>query len=82
VTPAKKRVAKRRRIVKVQLSLSTTEPVPQVLVYDKPRAWFWQGRADENLAALMGTRKKAFFYATRRRDGQLSIDAEAKERPW
>jgi len=70
------------RIIKVQLSLATTEPERQVLVYDRRRRWFWQGRADEDLAALMGTRPKAFFYARKRRDGKLSIEAEAKEQSW
>ena len=74
-------------IVKVQVSVKTTENRPQVLVYDRTRTFFYTGDVPPKVAALMGARKKAYFEAEAvpNADGAgvtLSIGAEVDEQSW
>lgn len=70
------------RVVKVQLSLSTSEPTRQVLIYDEGGGWQWQGTAAPDILRLMNGRVKAYFFATQLRDGRLSIEHDAKTQEW
>ena len=68
-------------IVKVQLSLSTTEPQQQVYIYDKGRKHVYQGDAGEEILTIMGDRTKDFFRA-HIVGSQISIDKRVRWRDW
>jgi len=71
-----------RRIVKVQISLSTTEPRPQAFIYDEHREFSWLGDAPRDLIELMDGRAKAFFYAKLLPSGLISIEGDAAKQRW
>jgi hypothetical protein len=58
------RAAPRPMVVKVQVSLFTTEAKRQVLIYDESREHRFEGDASEDVLKLMGRDPKAFFNAT------------------
>lgn len=68
-------------IVKVQLSLYTSEPVRQVVVYNEDRSIEFMMDAPADVLELMGDRPKAFFYATLK-DGTMGLDEEAPWQEW
>lgn len=51
-------------IVKMQISVSTSEGAQQVLVYDETRKFMHQDDVDEQVREVMGDDLKKFFYAT------------------
>jgi hypothetical protein len=51
------------QVVKVQLSLATSDGKPSVLVYNKQRNLSWEGRPDRWLAKRLSGQPKAFFNA-------------------
>lgn len=62
-----------RQIVKVQLSVTTTAGVRQILVYNQNRSWSFEGPAQQDMITTMGPRLKAFFWA-RKEGPMLDID--------
>lgn len=68
-------------IVKVQVSLVTTEEVPQVLIYNRDRSVEWVGDASADLMALMDDRPKVFFVA-QVIDSKIHLGHEAGWRDW
>jgi hypothetical protein len=70
------------KIVKVQLSIVSSEPVKQALVYDKKHEWFGQFDATPELGAAMKGRPKAFFHATLNDDGVVQLGKEANWQTW
>lgn len=61
-------------IVKVQISLTTTEPTERCLIYNEARDWQYEGPMEPNdpLYKLMKGRKKAFFHALPVKNSQKS----------
>jgi hypothetical protein len=51
-------------IVKVQLSLGSTEPNRQMLLYNEDHSVIWQADAPKNIIEAMDGKPKAFFNAT------------------
>lgn len=68
-------------IVKVQLSLRTTEPRRQALIYNEARTIEWSGDASDDVIAAMGDDDKAFFSATFR-SGVVEINDRVSDRNW
>lgn len=52
-----------RHIVKVQISLMTTDPKPQALLYNRDRSLFYQEEATPELIKRMNSNNKLFFFA-------------------
>lgn len=69
-------------IVKVQISLSTSAPCPQVLVYNKSKTVWYEGDAPKKVMSMMAGRYKAFFKAKREKDGSLTLKKPAKNQDW
>jgi len=65
-------------IVKVQISQF---PKQQMLIYDKKHAYHYEGDVTDNIRRKMGTKFKAYFYATIK-DGRLIVDDEALAQVW
>lgn len=81
---AKRRPEYRRiYIVKVQISLFTTEEAPQVLVYSEDRhTIFYKGNTSPELEAAMGGKLRAFFEAHINSEGKLLLDKKLEEQGW
>ena len=80
-------------IVKVQISLISSDGKTRILVYPKDRSMQYEGVADPSLLRVMGNRKKAFFFVhTKASEGgkfttvqeglELVIDKEAPWQEW
>ena len=71
-------------IVKVQRSIVTGFPKPVVLVYNKSRAYMFQGPLTKDVRKLLGKRFKAFFHATATKnpDGKTYTFVLGTEAPW
>lgn len=52
-----------KRIVKVQIPLSSSETNPPALVYDESRKWNQTIPVTEELLRACGSRMKGYFYA-------------------
>lgn len=65
-------------VVNVQVSVTTTAPRPQVLIYNVTRSVVWEGDADDEVLELMAGRKKAHFRAHVRDDGKIILDKEER----
>lgn len=52
-----------KRIVKVQVSLFTSDGVPSMMIYDENREYFYEGAPPKGVFSRMRGRKKAFFWA-------------------
>lgn len=50
-------------IVKVQMAISSTEPMPRVMVYNEHRDWMYEGLASDEIVKAMKGDLKAFFHA-------------------
>lgn len=50
-------------IIKIQISIATTEETPQVLIYNKNKSLYYQNKADKKILRLMKGAKKKYFYA-------------------
>ena len=71
----------RRRIVKVQLSLRTSELCQQVLIYPRSRKDAYQGDATPEIVEMMNGELKAFFYAKIKRD-HFELEERAPWQDW
>lgn len=73
-------------IVKVQLSVSTTEDNTQMLVYNKSRRYLYQADATEEVEKLMGKELKKYFKVKLIDDGlgnkQIQLHNEVKCQDW
>ena len=73
-------------IVKVQISLETTEPEKQVMIYDEPREFFEilpisKCPGLEGTMADAGPLQRAYFFA-RVRNGKIELQNRAPEQDW
>jgi hypothetical protein len=76
-----------RVIVKVQVSLFTSEPGgSQYLVYDKNKTFMYQAPVTEDVIAMMGEEPKRYFWASVTRLGNqrcnLEIEDEVEPQEW
>lgn len=70
-------------IVKVQMSLFTSDGKPRALIYDQQREHVWEGRPDQWLVKTMGFTPKAYFNATWNRKGcHWTLKNQAPEQLW
>ena len=69
-------------IVKVQISLDTSLPKKQVLVYNEDRSIEWHAEAPKEILEVMDSRPKAFFKAHLDKDKKIVIDEEVPEQTW
>lgn len=69
-------------IVKVQLSLATSEPMRQVVVYNEDHSVKFMGDASSDVLVMMNDRIKAFFFAEYHDGGQLEFFDEAPWQEW
>lgn len=71
-------------IVKVQLSLASSDGVRRVLVYNESRTFRYEGAAEPDLVAKMAGRDKLYCRATPRADGVLDLhpDDETPGQDW
>jgi hypothetical protein len=70
-------------IVKVQVSLATTEPKRRVLVYNRSRSVQWEDEASADILKVMNGKAKAFFHATvSKKTKRLEIGAETDWQDW
>lgn len=71
----------KKYIVKVQLSLSTSEPQQMCLVYNKDRTRLGQFPASKELKKAMHGRQKAFFWGADK-GSEIELFEEAKWQGW
>lgn len=70
-------------VVKVQMSLFTSDGRPRALIYDQNRTHVWEGRPDKWLVKKMGLNTKAYFNAVWNRKGcHWTIGSQAEEQAW
>ena len=69
-------------IVKVQISLASSNPVQQVLVYNKNKSIWYEGDASKKLIKQMGGRFKMFFKAKMEKDNSITLIKPAKQQDW
>lgn len=69
-------------VVKVQLSLHTSETKQQVLVYNEDKSVYWQDVAGESILGAMSGKAKAFFKATRNQQGVIELHQEVSDPGW
>lgn len=69
-------------IVKVQQSLTTGEPVPQCLIYNRSRTVLGQIPLPEDVKKALGNRPKAYFRARQDKDGHVHLLQEVKAQDW
>lgn len=70
-------------IVKVQVSVYTSEDEPQVLAYTEGKKNWYQGDAFGPVLEMMGGEDKKFFYAyVPYESGQIEILEEAPWQDW
>jgi len=72
----------KRFIVKVQISLSTSESTPQALIYDEKRSIYQQFEAFSKLQRKVGAQMKRFFWAHIGKNKMLHLDSYAPEQEW
>ncbi len=70
-----------KMIVKVQVSQYTMATKQQMLIYDKKKAYYYEGDLTDEVRKKMGAKLKAYFYATMK-DARLIIDDEALAQVW
>ena len=68
-------------IVKVQVSLASSDNVTRVLIYNQSRTFEYVGGLNQDMVDVMAGRPKAFFEASMGGDG-LSIGAEVPDPGW
>lgn len=68
-------------IVKVQLSLFTTEKARQVMIYNETRKYQYEGDAPAELVKLMHGEPKRYFYA-KVKNGKFELGRRAPEQDW
>jgi len=68
-------------IVKVQVSLASSDGVTRCLIYNKDRSFAYEGGLNEDMVKTMAGRPKAYFKATLGSEG-LEIWEEMPEQDW
>jgi hypothetical protein len=69
-------------IIKVQLSLMSSDGLVRMLAYDKERSFTYEAVADDDVLDLMCGRPKAYFEAKINKDKLLEIGEEVEEQDW
>jgi hypothetical protein len=69
-------------IVKVQVSLFTTESAQQVLVYNEDRSVMYQGDVTQDILDAMGGAPRRYFFAVINDDNTIGIEDPAPEQTW
>lgn len=69
-------------IIKVQLSLHTSESKQQILAYNESQSILWQGDVTKAVKKVMGKSPKKFFYGWLDDRKQLVIDDPAPWQKW
>jgi hypothetical protein len=69
-------------IIKVQLSIETTEEKRQVLAYNEDRSFMFEDDVSQDILNLMGDQLKAYFFAKINDDGAFEIMGFAPEQDW
>jgi hypothetical protein len=69
-------------IVKVQLSLNTSEATRQVLIYNKSRSILFEGLADSEVINAMNGEPKRFFQAHLDFNERVVLDDVVDDRDW
>jgi hypothetical protein len=69
-------------IVKVQLSLHSSDGEHRCLIYDKGRRFEYEGICGEDIAGAMKGRAKAFFELERESDGGFLLGDEVSDPGW
>ena len=78
----KPRPWKRRLLLKVQLSITTDEPVRQVYVYNQDHSVEWMGNASRSTVRFMADKLKRYAFAHLTKDKKISLDGYAPEQDW
>jgi hypothetical protein len=68
-------------IVKVQISLFSTEEGPQMLIYNKDKSVWYEDAAPDTLMMVMGSSNKKYFYAEIV-DTKIQLGRPAKAQNW
>jgi len=69
-------------IVKIQVSLFSSEPVQEVLIYNKDQSVRETFVLTDNIKNIMKDEPKLFFYAHIDKNKKLNIDKSAKWQDW
>lgn len=69
-------------IVKVQLSLQSSNGVAYMLIYNEDRSVMYETEATEEIKTLMEMRPKAYFEAELDDEKKLIIGKEVKHQKW
>ncbi len=72
----------KKEIIKVQISLHTSEDYPQILAYNESQSIMWQGDVTKAVKKVMGKSHKKFFYGWLDDKKQLVIDDPAPWQEW
>lgn len=68
-------------IVKVQVSLASSDGVTRVLIYNQSRSFKYEGGVNQDMVDTMAGRPKAFFEASMGPEG-LEIGDEVPDPGW
>lgn len=68
-------------IVKVQVSLASSDGVTRVLIYNEDKTFSYEGGVNPDMVEAMNGRPKAYFLASMG-PGGLEIGDEVDEQPW
>ena len=69
-------------IVKVQVSLFTTEAARQVLIYNEDRSITYQGDVTPEILDVMDGERKRYFFAVMNDDKTIGLEDPAPEHDW
>jgi hypothetical protein len=72
----------KKEIIKLQVSIYTTESKSQVLIYNKDRSIFYQEDITPEIEDLMDGDKKAYFEAHIDETNKLVLDKQIDEQNW
>lgn len=78
----KKVVLNKKFVVKVQISIMTSEEMPQILIYNDDRTVEYMGDASQDMIEIMGGEVKKFYYAHLDERHQINIDGPAPYQEW
>lgn len=72
-----------KQIVKVQISLFSSKPGQQILIYNEDNTAWYEGPADKEIIKAMGKEPKKFFYAkVPKKPGIIELLEEAPWQDW
>lgn len=75
-------------VIKVQVSLSSTDNIPHMLIYNEDRTVHYEDFASKDILELMGDEPKAYFNAdliddpANKNAKRISITSRAKWQNW